>query len=229
MPSSLSFGSLRAIEFRSRPEAPVVICLHGYGANMGDLAPLAVEFDLKARLRWIFPDAPLAMNAGGPIPGRAWYQIPQERLLNMEMGKEPEDLSKERPEGLEQAVEAIEGGIKSLKLPWNRIIIGGFSQGAMLAVELALRAPQNPLGLFILSGNLVDSENVAKRAPARSGLAFFQSHGRQDPILGYAGAVNLEKVLTQAGLTGSLLTFSGGHELPREVMDGFSSYLGSLL
>jgi len=138
------------------------------------------------------------------------------------------DLSADRPAGLGEAHKAVAGFIKGLDVPWGKLILGGFSQGAMVALEAVLKAPKMPRGLFILSGNLVDEAGVKKCVAARSGLPFFQSHGRQDPILGYEGAVRLEKVLVGAGLKGSLMPFQGGHELPVEVLGRLASFLSSL-
>ncbi len=223
-PEKSRLGTLDVIEFPAPAESPVVVCLHGYGADMADLASLAVELDLKAPARWIFPDAPIAMDMGG----RAWFNLDPERLMNLQMGGAPMDLSGDRPAGLDEALKAITGLIEALGVPWERLILGGFSQGAMVALETVLRAPEMPRGLFILSGNLVDEAGVKKLVKARSGLPFFQSHGEQDPLLGYEGAGRLEKILVEAGLKGSLMTFQGGHGLPIEVLVRFASFLDAL-
>ena len=106
-----------------------------------------------------------------------------DRLAHIQSGGEPLTFTNGRPDGMNTALAALKELIDELKTPWKNIIVGGFSQGAMMAIELALCAPETPRGLFILSGNLVDAENIRKLAPHRKGLKFFQSHGRQDPIL----------------------------------------------
>lgn len=218
------FGPLEAVEFPASAEAPVVVCFHGYGANMRDLASLAMEADLDGPCRWVFPNGPLELGYGS----RAWFPISADRLAGFERGDGPIDLSASRPAGMDAARDAALGLIAALETPWDRVTVGGFSQGAMLALELALTAPQPPRGVFILSGNLVDEAGLAARAPARAGLRFFQSHGAVDPILGFAGALRLNEALTAAGWAGSFLRFEGPHGVPREALDGLSGFLNDL-
>ena len=89
---------------------------------------------------------------------------------------------------MEWAREELQRFIKALGASWENIVLMGFSQGAMLAVDLALRAEAPPAGVAILSGTLVDKKTVAELAPRKKGLPFFQSHGSVDPILGFAQA-----------------------------------------
>ena len=218
------FGPLEAVEFPASAEAPAVACFHGYGANMRDLASLALEADLQGPCRWVFPNGPLELGYGS----RAWFPIASERLAGFERGDGPIDMSGLRPEGMDAARDAALELIASLEIPWDRLVVGGFSQGAMLAVELALAAPEPPRGVFILSGNLVDAAGLAARAPARAGLRFFQSHGAVDPILGFAGALRLHEALTAAGWAGDFLRFEGAHGVPREALDGLAAFLNDL-
>jgi predicted esterase len=101
----------------------------------------------------------------------------------------------------------------------------GFSQGAMMAVDLALRAQKAPAGVAILSGTLVDRKSVAALAPKRAGLAFFQSHGSVDPILGFQEALKLETALMGAGWKGALRRFEGGHGIPPELLPELGAWL----
>lgn len=218
------FGPLEAVEFPASEEAPVVVCMHGYGADMRDLAGLALQLELAAPARWVFPNGPLELDWGG----RAWFPIAAERLAAYERGQGAFDLSAARPEGLDAARDAVTALIAALEVPWDRLVLGGFSQGAMLTVELALAAPEPPRGVFLLSGNLVDAESLSARAGARQGLRFFQSHGTVDPILGYEGARRLHETLTAAGWQGEFLSFDGVHAIPAEVLDGLGVFLDGL-
>ena len=213
------------MEFPASADAPVALCMHGYGADMRDLAGLAMELDLKGPLRWIFPNGPLEL----PWGGRAWFPIAEERLAGYERGDGAFDLSAMRPGGMDAARDAVLGLVAALEAPWDRIILGGFSQGAMLSVELALAAPAQPRGAFLLSGNLVDAASLTPRAPSRKGLPFFQSHGTVDPILGFEGAKKLNEALTAAGWQGRFVEFHGPHAIPREALDGLGSFLDGLL
>jgi phospholipase/carboxylesterase len=220
-PKRRASGPLSAIEFQGEQAGPAVVLFHGYGADAADLAPLAVETRTKRRLRWLFPDAPLRLDFGG----RAWFPIDVAAIEAGQMSGKPVDWSGTEPSGLSAAREAASAFLGGLGLPWEDLILGGFSQGAILAADLALRAKRSPRGLVILSGNLVNDAQWRKLAPARAGLPFFQSHGITDPILGYQGARRLTSLLKEGGLEGELLSFEGGHSIPTEVLDSLAAYL----
>lgn len=221
-PRLVRFANLDAIEIPgSEPDALVVVCLHGYGADMRDLAPLADELRTKRPIAWIFPDAPEVLDWGG----RAWFPIDVAAFEEAQRTGTPRDLSLREPPGLEWAREELQRFIAALGVPWDRIVLMGFSQGAMLAVDLALRAESPPAGVAILSGTLVDKAKTSELAAARKGLSFFMSHGSVDPILGFAQARALEKVLVEAGWKGQLRRFEGGHAIPQETLEGLKGWL----
>ncbi|MCM2304465.1 MAG: alpha/beta fold hydrolase [Elusimicrobia bacterium] len=221
-PRLVRFGNLDAIEVpNSDPKALAVICLHGYGADMRDLAPLADELATKRPITWFFPDAPETLDWGG----RAWFPIDVAAFEEAQRTGTPRDLSLREPPGMEWAREELQRFVAELEVPWDRIVLMGFSQGAMLAVDLALRAETAPAGVVILSGTLVDKAKTAELAPAKKGMPFFQSHGSVDPILGFAQARALEKVLVEAGWRGQLRRFEGGHAIPAEVLEGLKGWL----
>ncbi len=105
------------------------------------------------------------------------------------------------------------------------MILGGFSQGAMLATDVALRLEEAPAGLIIWSGTLISEPEWRKRAPARRGLGVFQSHGRQDPLLPFLRAVALRDLLIEAGLEVDFLAFDGEHTIPLEALERTADFL----
>ena len=127
--------------------------------------------------------------------------------------------------GARQALDAL---LAELGEPWERLVLMGFSQGSMLAVDQALRAPRAPAGVVILSGTLVDRKTVARLAPKKRGLPFFQSHGSVDPILGFPQALALEDALKAAGWTGRLRRFEGGHGVPPGLLPELGAWLDAL-
>ena len=215
-------GNLDAIEiFPEDKTALTVVCLHGYGADMRDLAPLAAEIPAARPIRWVFPDGPETLEWGG----KAWFPIDVAAFEEAQRTGKPRDLSRAEPAGMAEARAELSGLIAELEVPWERLVLMGFSQGAMMAVDAAVRAPQAPAGVAILSGTLVDRKSLAALAAKRKGLAFFQSHGSVDPILGFAQALELEKVLKDAGWSGSLARFEGGHAIPSEILDALGTWL----
>jgi phospholipase/carboxylesterase len=224
-PRLAKLGGLDVIELKNGSAHDLtVVCLHGYGADMRDLAPLAQEIPVSRPLRWVFPDAPGRLEWGG----KAWWPIDVAAFEAAQRGGKPRDLSAGEPAGLAEAREALLGLLKELGAPTDKLVLMGFSQGSMLAVDLALRLPVAPAGVAILSGTLVDVGSVRALAPKKKGLRFFQSHGSVDPILGFAQALALEKELLGAGWDGRLQRFEGGHAIPGEVLDALGAWMDGL-
>lgn len=208
----------------SGPRKGAIILFHGYGADNQDLASLANAVGSPANVAWYFPNGPHTVQIGPHMTGRAWFPL---RFAELEA--EGFDFTQSMPEGMSRAVEgalkAVEDLRQKQKLEWNQIVLGGFSQGAMVALEVALRASEQPAGVTLFSGTLVNEPALTESANKKRGLRFFQSHGIQDPVLPFALAEKLDTTLNQAGMDGMLFSFRGGHEIPVPVLREWASWL----
>lgn len=220
-------GPLSAIDVPAEHAEQTIILFHGYGADAYDLQTLSDVFKPKVSSHYIFPQGHLEVPIGPGWTGRAWWNVNLMALQTaLAQGQQP-DLTR-IPEGLELARSKAMQMIESLKVPWSQIILGGFSQGAMLSTDLYLHAPETPRGLIVMSGSLIAKDVWQPLLAKRSGQRIFMSHGRQDPVLPYRGASQLESFFIQGGLKGSLFSFDGTHEIPPVVVDRINSYLASL-
>lgn len=139
-----------------------MIMLHGRGSSAHDIISLAYEIDLPN----IAYFAPHAKN-------NSWY--PMSFLSPIKMN-EPH-LSSSLTE-LDSAVEMI--GQKGI--PSERIFFLGFSQGACLSLEYAVRNPQKYGGIFGLSGGLIgDSINQDNYTGNFDGTEVFLGCSDVDP------------------------------------------------
>jgi phospholipase/carboxylesterase len=222
-----------------RPELAVVLC-HGFGAPGTDLVPLAGELlqrqpSLASRIRFVFPAAPIALPGFGWGESRAWFPIDLEAQIALRASGAAAraQLRAQVPEGLGQArrqlASCLEAVSQTSGLPAGRIVLGGFSQGAMVSTDLALRADEAPAALVILSGILLAEAEWRARAPRRKGLHVLQSHGRSDPILPYADAEALRELLVRAGLDVEFVPFDGPHTIAWQALDRLGALLASLL
>jgi len=207
-------------------DAPYIILMHGYGANFQDLLSLSQAIKLPFSPTWVFPNAPLEADLGfGPLM-RTWFPWDSqmvEKLANPEM---VDECVKACTEGLSGAEQQLNKFIQALDTPASNIFIGGFSQGAVLASYLALRYQETFKGLIIFSGALLlDKEAFSCFSEKKRELPFFQSHGTEDPLLGYDYALSLNAALKLSGLTGELLSFPGGHEIPWNVLHAVGEFL----
>jgi len=226
-------------EGKAPPELVCLLC-HGFGASGTDLVPLASEVLARApalgsRVRFVFPAAPLALTEFGGGQARAWWPIDFEALLAQRAaGPEGRAALRSRvPDGLPQArrqlAACLEAVAQTSGLPPGRVVLGGFSQGAMVTTDLALRQDEAPAALVILSGTLLAESEWRARAVRRKGLRVLQSHGRQDPILPFAEAVLLRDLLQESGLAVEFLPFDGPHTISEEALDRLGALLLSLL
>lgn len=197
-----------------------VIFFHGYGANMHDLFPLWEMWHAE-KFNWYFPNG-LQSLPMGYYEGRAWFSIDVIELERAIREGRSRDLKKSLPPELDQTLTVMEGFVSTLSKKHKKLIIGGFSQGAMMASHLAMKESLKLDGLVLLSGGLLAEERFPKAAKA---VPFYQSHGTSDPILSIDGARDLEQKLQMLGFQGKLHTFRGGHEIPMSVINEVKSFL----
>jgi phospholipase/carboxylesterase len=212
--------------------APTVILLHGYGAPGDDLVVLAEVMNVPAETRWMFPEGPLSMSMGWG-DSRAWWLIDMARLEADRAAGRVRDLSGEVPRGLAQAREALETFLDSLPrvlpIDYQKTVIGGFSQGAMLTCDAVMRTAYPFAGLIQLSSSLLAKQDWRPSVGKRAGLPVFLSHGTQDSILPYVMAERLRDELTHLGLSVEWHSFRGGHEIPEPVLNRLSGFIAKVL
>lgn len=213
-------------------EGPLVVLLHGFGAPGTDLVPLWRELRPPPGTRFAFPEAPLELELGLG-DSRAWWMIDMLKLEAALMRGELRDLTRDVPAGLAEARAQVVGMLDALErelgVDGSRVVLGGFSQGAMLALDVALRSARPFAGLTLLSGTLLAEDEWVPLMPARAGLPVLQSHGRMDPLLPFAIAERLRDELSKAGLAVKFLPFNGGHEIPGSAFDALDAFLRSTL
>ncbi|ATB31195.1 alpha/beta hydrolase [Melittangium boletus] len=220
-----------AIPEGKNPELAVVLC-HGYGAPATDLVPLARELvesqpELGSKVRFVFPAAPLSLASLGMPSGRAWFHLSPELAIGRE--HDWNVVQKTVPEGLAQTRRALTSLLSALsvatKLPYGKIVLGGFSQGGMVTTDLALRLEEAPAGLCILSGTLICQDEWKKWAAKRKGLPVLQAHGRYDDMLAFAQAEKLRDLLKEAGLLVDFLPFDGPHTIAPEELQRLAEFI----
>lgn len=204
---------------------PWVVLFHGYGADAQDLFGLGDYLQSPEGKKFNF----MCMNApySSAFGGRAWWSIDLERLQRTQMTGEFEDFADNVPPELTKVRTMVYEAFRKAEIDWKNLILGGFSQGAMLATELFFDAPEAPLGLMAFSGAVINKADWLAKGPKRSGAKVFQSHGNMDMVLTYEHGKQLAKVFHQCGLKGELSTFKGGHEIPLPIVARARTYIQS--
>ena len=225
------YGQLQCLEIEGGgSQAPLtVILLHGYGADMGDLASVVRILKAPPHTRWIFPNAPLAVPLGPNFEGRAWFPLRLAELEQMAAGGAPLDFTELKPPGLKAAHQSVLDLMAKAGVNPGKTCLGGFSQGSMVATDITLRHRDMFAGLIILSGTLVCANEWRELAKSKGQLRYLQSHGEIDPDLPLNLAERLHREVLQAGgMSGEFIRFRGGHEIPLPVLNKLSSFLLSL-
>jgi phospholipase/carboxylesterase len=199
-----------------------VVLLHGWGAPGDDLVPLG-EVLARPGSRFYMPAAPLTEMGGG----RAWWHLDLQRPGNAEDDVLPPD-HRPNPEvtAARAAVQAVLRTIIERQAPAT-LVLGGFSQGAMLSLDVALAASPAVTRVAALSGLLLADSIPALRAagtaPTRPPV--FQAHGRQDQVVPFAAGDRARQLLERHHFAVTWRPFSGGHTIPPEVVRDLGDFL----
>jgi len=204
-----------------------VVLFHGYGADMRDLAPLKDWLDPAGAWHWYFPNGPGRVDLGAHYEGRSWFPIDMVALEAAMRAGTTRDFAGHAAPGFDAAVAGAEHLCQQLAQRHSGgLVIGGFSQGAMLTSHVALRGQVPLRGLVLLSGNLVDRRALENLRP--NPVPVFQSHGQDDEVLGIRGAEALRDLLCEKNFPVTWCPFSGGHEIPPPALHGTRSFLEGL-
>lgn len=210
-------GDGRILEFGaplSDADAAVIL-LHGRGASATDIARLAPAITPEsggAGIAWFAPQA----------EGHAWYP---HRFIAPVADNEPE---------LSSALGVIEGLVDSATgagIPAGRIVVGGFSQGACLALEFAARATRRIGGVIALAGGLIGPPEVERPAlPDQTGLRVFLGCGDLDQHIDIAIAERSAERFRQAGADVDFRRYRGlHHTIVEDELDAAKALLTSII
>ena len=201
-----------------------VIWLHGLGADGSDFVPIVPELQLPADmpLRFIFPNAreiPITINNGYVM--RAWYDIVS---MNIDQRADHQGIITS-VESVNRLIEKeIERGI-----PAEKIVVGGFSQGAVIALSTGLQYPQRLGGILALSGYLPHPEHVFTHASkTNQSIPIFLAHGTQDPVVPYILGEKVHSLLTQHSYKVNWHPYAMPHSVCSEEITDLGNWLASI-
>lgn len=236
-----TLGSLDTISVRpvkSDPSCLVVMC-HGFGAPGSDLVGLFEDIlqylpEDSPKPAFLFPEGPVDLEDEGMYGARAWWRLNMAQLMQMSATNTFDKMRDAVPVGIDEAREKLCNCIEQCrtlyKWPELPIVLGGFSQGAMLTVDTALRGNVSPVvGMLVFSGALVCESLWRQAATAKPmSVPLVQSHGLVDPVLPISTGRWLYKLLQDVGCTGQLAEFNGPHTIPSDALENAAKLLASL-
>jgi phospholipase/carboxylesterase len=190
--------------------------LHGRGKTPEEKIDLAARFGNLEGFRWVVPEA--------ETPG-SWYPG---RFFDPRESNEP-DLS----EAVERCHEAVLEASENGRLGPDRLVIVGFSQGASLALEYALRHPTDVRSMIVLTGGLMgvpgsDWKKIAPRSLA--GLRMLLTGSDVDEWIPEQSTYEAANLFRELGADVELHIYSGRpHIVSEEEITEARSFLMSLV
>lgn len=197
--------------------AGTVIWLHGLGADAHDFEPIVPLLNLQQPLKFVFPNAPVrpvTINAGMEM--RAWYDIDPGAPLAGEA-----DI-RESAAAIEALVETeVQAGV-----PHGKIVLAGFSQGGVIALQVGLRADDRFAGIMALSTYVHDHEHIAEEVSFASiDTPIFMAHGLADPMIPIARAVTSREALAALNYQVEWHEYGMGHQVCPEEIEHIAAWL----
>jgi phospholipase/carboxylesterase len=165
-------------------------------------------------------------------PGRAWWHIDLMKLESDLRTGSLRDRRNEIPDGLVEARTQVSALLEEVKTRYaatdKQLVLGGFSQGAMLSLDVALHRQTAPAALALMSGTLLAEAVWTPLMPRLAGVPVVQSHGRGDPLLPFSIAEIVRDKLVEAGAKVEFVAFGGAHEIPPQVLAAVGKLIASV-
>lgn len=187
----------------SDPPKGCVITLHGRGTSGRDLMPVADAIDLPY-LRWVFPDAPF------PFPdllgGMMWYGSTTGNTFEIQTSRK-------------LLFDLLDHLIQKDHVPSENIALLGFSQGAVMSLDVGLRYPKRMGALIALSGFLAAPDKLKReKSRASKSIPILLAHGTMDDVVPVNGSRDAQNTLLAEGYSPEFKEYPMGHQIiPEEI------------
>ena len=201
--------TLRALERPAAGEAAgALVLIHGRGADEHDLLPLLGVLDPERRFTGYTPRGLLALPPGGAH----WYVVPRVGFPD--------------PATFHESYAALSAWIDAL--PHEQVVIGGFSQGAVMSHAVALgRGRPRPAALIALSGFIPEVEGwEPDLEPPFPPIVI--AHGTYDPVIPVEFGRRARDTLVQAGAEPHYLESPVQHSIDPAIVPELQVLLASL-
>ena len=200
------------------PEAayPVVIMLHGFGANMHDLAGLAPPINSTGYV-YACPNAPIPFNLGQGHAGFGW--------MTPRGGSTPDEMANSE-KLLDDFFQEV---LEKFRVGPGKALLLGFSQGGGMTYRCGLGRAETFAGLAALSATLPGADELDPRLPADRSQPIFVAHGRYDQMIAESTAYAAKDYLETAGYSPELHVYDMGHEISGELLGDLVPWIASVL
>ena len=197
----LTYLTVHPQEYDPNLAYPLIILLHGFGANMHDLAVLSRLIDTTGYV-YACPNAPIPVQIGPDMEGFAWTEPGSndpDQLLDVER----------KLNGFFQEV------MENYRVAPGRALLLGFSQGGSMTYRCGLGRPDLFTGLVALSCSIRNPDEMRPKLPTERNQPIFIAHGLRDNI---ERAQSSREFLEAEGYTPTYNEYDMAHEISQEVI-----------
>jgi phospholipase/carboxylesterase len=194
---------------------PALLLLHGRGTDENDLLPLAAEID--ERLFGISARAPFHF----PWGGYAWYGLDEQGV-----GYPDEKTLLDSLDLLRRFVAEI---AETYPIDPERLYVGGFSMGSVMAGTLALTEPGRVAGGMILSGYFPVHNQLPLKLEEAAGHPVFQAHGTLDNVIPVAFGREARDYLQTTPVELTYREYPMGHQISGPELADMHSWMAEQL
>lgn len=196
---------------------PLLMLLHGYGANEDDLFSLVPYLD--ERFLVVSARAPIRLRGMG---GYAWFNL----------GFTPEGIAVD-PAEVESARQTLKRFIDEVVAAYDcdpdAVYLVGFSQGAMMSLAVALTHP-GTAAVVAMSGRLMPQTiHQIQDKDALIGLPIFVVHGTRDTVLPISHGRETRAALSELPVDLTYREYAMGHEISAESLEDITEWLKARL
>jgi phospholipase/carboxylesterase len=193
---------------------PAVLAMHGWGSNALDLMGLA-PYIADGRCLMLCPQGPVEV-AIGAVNGYGWYQIRPGAPPDLEaMGGAAERLMR-----------LLDAAVERYPIDRRKLVVMGFSQGGVMAYNLALRHPERFAALVALSTWF--PQELAELARDREALAQMPTliqNGRADDMVDISRARASVDRLRELKIPLAYREYDCAHEITVDGIRDLSKFL----
>jgi thioredoxin len=196
----------------------VLLLAHGYGADERDLGGLLGYLDPDGIFATVMPRGPHAAPGG---QGFSWY--------DMTTGAAPSPAV--FAEVLDALDETLDDTCAQYGFPRSEAVVGGFSQGAGLAIALALRssAADHPAAALAMSPFLPALDGIEIDDAAAASVPVLVQHGTHDPMIPVKQSRGLARALRGAGVPTVFREYPMEHQVALESVQDARAWLGRVV
>ncbi len=194
---------------------PLIIAIHGRGADATDLAGLAGELHPN-RFQWVLPQGPRPVPLAPGYTGWAWYDLGATQAQTV---VESRDL----------LMGFVDKLLERIGVPRARTLIMGFSQGAVMAMHVGLTSPEPFAGIVAMSGHLPAAEELIPVLSQRLDRKLLMIHGTRDSVLSIDVGRRARDIIEKSGLKPEYHEFDMDHQITAESLAVVREFIDRVL